>query len=183
MRCDRQPAGARLGASPIITVHMQSEAPIRPISRDPALAKAQSDAKGMSPSTRKALIIAVIFLVAVIALIVVAVWALLQNPGLTANIRDIVIILAAAVLMLTNVAIGALLLVLVYRLQDLIHVLRTEIKPTLTNVSQTVRTVTGTARMVSDSVAKPTIRAASIIAGMQQIAKVTRRKVDERRER
>jgi hypothetical protein len=163
---------------------MQSEAPNRPYeARDAALAKAERDAQGMSPTTRKAIIIAVVFLIVVIALMVLAVWAMLQDPPRTANIRDIVIILATGVMMLTNIAIGALLLVLVYRLQDLIHVLRTEIKPTLSNVTQTVRTVTGTAKMVSDSVAKPTIRAASIIAGVQQVARVTRRKVNERRER
>jgi hypothetical protein len=163
---------------------MQSEAPNRPYeTRDPALSRAEREAKGMSPTTRKAIIVAVIFLVVVIVLMVLAVWAMLQDPARTANIRDIVIILATGVILVTNIAIGALLLVLVYRLQDLIHVLRTEIKPTLSNVSQTVRAVTGTAKMVSDTVAKPTIRAASIIAGVQQVAKVTRRKVNERRDR
>jgi hypothetical protein len=165
-------------------VFMQSEATNRPFdARDATLAKAEREAQGMSPTTRKAIIISVVFLVVLIALMVLAVWAMLQDPPRTANIRDIVIILATGVLMLTNIAIGVLMLVLVYRLQDLIHVLRTEIKPTLSNVTQTVRTVTGTAKMVSDSVAKPTIRAASIIAGVQQVARVTRRKVNERRER
>jgi hypothetical protein len=144
---------------------------------------AKRKAEGTSATSRKAIVLAAVFLVVIIALTVLAVWFLASNPGRTATIRDIVIVLLAVVLMLTNIAIAAVLLVLVYRLQDLIHVLRNEIVPTLTNVSSTVRTVTGTAKMVSDSVAKPTIRAASMIAGLQQVAKVTRRKVNERRER
>ncbi len=139
--------------------------------------------EGMSATTRKAIIVAVIFLLLMIVLTVLAIWFLASDPARTANIRDIVLVLMAVTMMLTNIAIAAVLLVLVYRMQDLIHVLRNEIIPTLSNVTQTVRTVTGTAKLVSDSVARPTIRAASIIAGLQRVAKVTRKKVSDRRDR
>jgi NADH:ubiquinone oxidoreductase subunit 3 (subunit A) len=131
--------------------------------------------------SRKALIVAIVFLVVLIALIALAVWALSLDPVRTANIRDIVLIIGALGLLLVNIGIGVLMIVLIYRLQDLIHLLRNEIKPTLGNVTQTVRTVTGTARMVSDNVAGPVIRAAGIIAGLRQVARSTRRKVDRRR--
>lgn len=150
---------------------------------DDAVSAANRQSKGLSSTSKKALVIAVIFLIVIIALTVLAIWFLASNPARTANIRDIVIVLMAVVMMLTNIAIAAVLLVLVYRLQDLIHVLRNEIIPTLANVSNTVRTVTGTAKLISDSVAKPTIRAASFIAGVQQVAKVTRKKVNDRRDR
>ena len=143
----------------------------------------EADAKASAANGRKAVVIAVLLLVVLLALIIVAVWLLASNPARTANIRDIVIVLSAVVLMLTNIAIAGLLIILIYRMQDLVHVLRTEVQPTLSNVAQTVRAVTGTARMVSDNVAGPTIKAAGIIAGLQQVARTTRRKVNERRER
>jgi hypothetical protein len=161
---------------------MQTEAYTRERA-DAVLNAAEKRTQAATAVSRKATIIAVIFLIVLIALMILIVWLLTRDPARTANIRDIVIVLAAGVMMLTNLAIGAVLIVLVYRLQDLIHILRNEIQPTLANVSQTVRSVTGTARLVSDSVAKPTIRAASFVAGLQQVARVTRRKVNERREK
>jgi methyl-accepting chemotaxis protein len=149
--------------------------------RDPSIDKVHSEAKGMSSTTRKAIIWLVIALVIVIALTVLAIWFLAINPARTATIRDIVIVLLAVTVMLTNVAIAGVLFVLVFRLQDLIHVLRNEIIPTLNTVSQTVKTVSGTAKLVSDGVARPTIRAAGILAGVQQVARVTRKKVNDRR--
>ncbi len=143
----------------------------------------EADAKVSAANGRKAAVIAVILLVVLLALIIVAVWLLASNPARTANIRDIVIVLSAVVLMLTNIAIAGLLIILIYRMQDLVHVLRTEVQPTLSNVAQTVRAVTGTARMISDNVAGPTIKAAGVIAGLRQVARTTRRKVNERRER
>lgn len=135
----------------------------------------------MSPTTRRAVIWLVVVLVVLIALIVLAVWFLAVNPARTANIRDIVIVLLAVTMILANIAIASVLFVLVFRLQDLINVLRHEIIPALNTVSATVKTVSGTAKLVSDSVAKPTIRAASIIAGVQRVASVTRKKVRDRR--
>jgi hypothetical protein len=142
---------------------------------------ATQKAEGMSPTSRKAVIWLVVALVVLIALTVLAVWFLASNPARTANIRDIVIVLLAVTMMLANIAIAAVLFVLVFRLQDLINVLRHEIVPTLNTVTNTVKTVSGTAKLVSDSVAKPTIRAASIIAGVQRVASVTRKKVRDRR--
>ena len=82
---------------------------------------------------------------------------------------------------LINIAIGGVLILLIFRLQDLTRVLRDEIQPTLAEVSATVRTVTGTARMVSEQVARPTIKAAGFIAGVQGVARAARRRFDDLR--
>jgi hypothetical protein len=135
----------------------------------------------VSGNRRKVMLLSVVFLLVTLGLIALAAWFLSSNPARTANIRDILLVMMAFVLIITNIAIAGVLLVLVYRLQDLVQLLRSEIVPMLGNVSSTVRNVTGTARMVSDSVAKPTIKAASFIAGVQQAARVTRDKVSPRK--
>jgi hypothetical protein len=63
----------------------------------------------------------------------------------------------------------------------LIELFRSEVKPTLTNVSDTVKQVRGTTEFVSDSVAKPAIKIAGFMAGIRTIAKATKKKVNDRR--
>jgi hypothetical protein len=163
---------------------MEAEGTTARDTADTAAAEAAREAarqsKALSANSKKAAIVAVLLLLVLIALIVLVVWFLASDPARTANIRDIVIVLTALTMILINIAIGGLLLMLVFRLQDLIKVLREEIQPTLANVSQTVRSVTGTARMVSDNVAKPTIKAASFIAGVQGVASAAKKKVKDR---
>ena len=149
--------------------------------RPPVFDGAARKAQPAPSNGRKIAIVAGLFLLVTLALVALAVWFLSSNPARTANIRDILLVLMAFVLIITNIAIAGVLLVLVYRLQDLVRLLRDEIMPMLGNVTSTVRNVTGTARMVSDSVAKPTIKAASFIAGVKQAARVTRNKVNPRR--
>jgi hypothetical protein len=130
---------------------------------------------------RKATIVAAVLLVLLLTLTGLFIWFLWGDDARTAKIRDIVIILVASLTVLINIAIGGVLIVLLYRLQDLTKVLRNEIQPTLAEISSTVRTVAGTARMVSDQVAKPAIKAAGFFAGLQGAARAARRKFDERR--
>ncbi|MCS7056126.1 MAG: hypothetical protein NZM18_08170 [Thermoflexales bacterium] len=107
-----------------------------------------------------------IFLVALVLLI----YLLLQNPALTANIRDIVIILTAVVLILMSLIISVLLAILLYRVQELIHFLRAELVPILTETQKAARAVYGTTMFMSDSVAKPAIKAAGFVSRMQRMA-------------
>lgn len=130
----------------------------------------------------KAVIVTVVLLVLLMALTGLLIWFLWVDDARTAKVRDIVIILVASLTVLVNIAIGGVLILLLYRLQDLTRVLRNEIQPTLAEISATVRTVAGTARMVSDQVAKPTIKAAGFFAGLQGAARAARRKFDERRD-
>lgn len=104
------------------------------------------------------------------------VWFLAADAARTALIRDIVLVLVVSLSLLINIALGGVLILLIFRLQDLTKMLRDEIQPTLANMSETVRTITGTAKMVSDQVAKPTIKAASFIAGVQGAARAARRR-------
>lgn len=102
-----------------------------------------------------------------LAIILGVIFLLTRNPQLTANLRDIAIIAFATIGLIMSVIIGALLIVMIYYMQSLVALLRNEIKPMLANVQQTVQTVRGTTTLVSDNVAKPVIKFASFLAGLE----------------
>ncbi|MFN3705644.1 MAG: hypothetical protein ACK4WM_06600 [Thermoflexales bacterium] len=127
----------------------------------------------------------VVLLVAVVVLLVLVgvVVFLASNPARTANIRDIVLILSAVGLIVVNLAVGLLLVLLIFRLQLLVRLLITELIPLIREVGQdlrqTARTVRGTATFLSDQVAQPTIRLASFLAGLKGAARAANWKVRE----
>ena len=127
--------------------------------------------------TRQAIIVASI--VGVIALVVLIAFIifLASDAARTALIRDIVIVLASIGMLLMTIAIGILMVILIYRVQELIGFLRGELIPVISKIGNSVNQVTGTANFVSDSVARPTIKVASMVAGLQQMAKTTNSKV------
>lgn len=102
-----------------------------------------------------------------LALILAIIFLLTQNPALTANLRDIAIIAFAIVGLIMSIVIGTLLIVMIYYLQSLVALLRHEIRPMLVNLQQTVSTVRGTTTLVSDNIAKPVIKVASFLAGLE----------------
>lgn len=134
--------------------------------------------------TKKAGIIAAIVGVVALILFIGLIVFLASDAARTALIRDIVIILSAAAMFFMTIVIGILMVVLIYRIQDLIGFLRGELIPVINNVSNsinnvsgTVNNVTGTVNLVSDNVARPTIKFASMMAGLQQMAKAAQSKV------
>jgi K+ transporter len=115
----------------------------------------------------KRMIITLIAIAVVVVLVLVgSILFLAADPARTANIRDIFII----ALSLVSLAIGVLLVVLVWQLQSLIVLLRNEIRPLLINANQTVNTVRGTTVFMSDSVARPAIRVVSFFSGLRSAA-------------
>lgn len=127
--------------------------------------------------TRQAIIIASI--VGIISLIILIgfIIFLAVDPARTALIRDIVIVLASIGMLLMTIAIGILMVILIYRVQELIGFLRGELIPVISKIGNSVNQVTGTASFMSDNVAKPTIKVASMVAGLQQMAKTANSKV------
>jgi hypothetical protein len=131
----------------------------------PATGSAISGPAVPEPTTtnRKLVFGIIVFVVLFIVITVLVVILAVNNPGPTAVFRDLFIILLA----LVSIAIGGLMLVLIFQLQSLIALLRNEIKPMLTNANETVNTVRGTAVFVSDNLVKPTIGLASFAAGVR----------------
>ena len=70
------------------------------------------------------------------------------------NVRDVAIVLLA----LETLVIGALLAITLLQIRSLVRVLRDEVLPMLQSATDTVNTVKGTTRFVSDSVVHPIVR-------------------------
>ena len=100
-----------------------------------------------------------------LALIVLAVFALLQNDTRTANIRDIFIIFMA----FESLIIGAALVILVIQFASLINLLQNEVKPILQSTSETVNTLRGTTEFLSENLVEPVIKLNSYLAGLRRI--------------
>jgi cytochrome c biogenesis protein CcdA len=135
----------------------------------PGTTEIQPQPQPQAPEGRSALrtvgiVLGVLLFLAIIGAIG---YGMVANPGLTAVIRDISII----VLALVTIVIGLFLVILVFQLQSLIALLRDEIKPILESANQTASTVRGTTTFVSDAVVRPMIEAASVAAGVGRAVK------------
>lgn len=93
-----------------------------------------------------------------------AVYGLLQDPGTTANIRDIFIIFLA----FEALIIGAALIILILQVASLINLLQNEVKPILQATSETVNTLRGTTEFLSENLVEPVIRLNSYLAGLRR---------------
>ncbi len=103
--------------------------------------------------------------IVILALIVLAIIALLQNDTRTANIRDIFIIFMA----FESLIIGAALVVLVIQFASLINLLQNEVKPILQSTSETVNTLRGTTEFLSENLVEPVIKLNSYLAGLRKV--------------
>ena len=112
-----------------------------------------------------------------LAIVLGIIFLLTRNPQLTANLRDIAIIAFATISLVMSIIIGALLIVMIYYLQSLVALLRNEIKPMLANAQQTVQTVRTTTTLVSENVARPVIKMASFLAGLEGARSALRNKM------
>ena len=105
-----------------------------------------------------------------LALIVLSVIYLL-NPGTdTARFRDVFIIFMA----LESIVIGLVLIILVVQIARLINLLQNEIKPILDSTNETVSTLRGTTKFLSDNLAEPIIKLNEYFAGLQSFIKLIR---------
>ena len=94
----------------------------------------------------------------------------LLSPGLSsgetvARIRDVFIIIMA----FESLLIGAVLVILIFQMARLTNLLQNEIKPILDSTNETVSTLRGTSRFLSDNLAEPVIRLNEYAAGLQKL--------------
>jgi len=112
--------------------------------------------------------IAVLVLV-LILLVVAIIWAVQpQNQEVTRGVRDVAIIFLAFL----SIAIGAMLVALLYQVTMLTLLVRDEVKPLLESVNETMNTVRGTTAFMSDNVVQPTIKVASALSGVRRTLEV-----------
>lgn len=123
---------------------------------------------GMDAGQKKAAVIAVVIAAAVLALIGLGVWFLLQPTTDTARIRDVFIIFLA----LQSVLMGVALIVLIIQVARLIVLLQNEIKPILDSTNETVSSLRGTTIFLSDNLVEPVIKMNEYLAGFSQLIAV-----------
>ncbi len=115
-----------------------------------------------SKGNRTLVIILVIVLLAIIAGVVVLAT---QSPIVTQHVRDIFIILLA----LQMFVIGVALIVLIVQLATLTNLLQNEVRPILHSTTDTVNTLKGTVKFLSDNVTEPVIKLNSSIASLNKL--------------
>jgi ABC-type spermidine/putrescine transport system permease subunit II len=132
-----------------------------------ASSKSLDDSEEKSKSNTKYIIIGICIVVVVLALVILATIYLInpQNSDTTEQIRDIFIIFMA----FESLIIGVALVVLIIQLSTLINLLQNEIRPIINSTSETVNTLKGTARFVSDNISEPVIKVNQWIAVVKRI--------------
>ncbi len=113
------------------------------------------------------LIIGAIVLIAIIAGIVSLAF---QGGDTVGKVRDIFIILMALMMFVIGIA----LVVLIIQLADLTNLLKNEVRPIMKSTTDTVNTLKGTVRFMSDHLAEPVIKMNENLAGLEKIASLFR---------
>lgn len=105
-----------------------------------------------------------------LGVLVAGVVVLLQPGTDTGRIRDVFIIFMA----LESLVIGLALIVLIVQIARLINLLQNEIKPIIDSTNETVSTLRGTTRFLSDNLVAPVIKLNEYLASLNQIIRLVR---------
>ena len=114
-----------------------------------------------------AIVIVVLVVLAIIAGIVLLAFS---DADTVSIVRDIFIILMALMMFIIGVA----LVVLIVQLADLTNLLKTEVRPIIHSTSDTVNTLKGTVRFMSDNLTEPVIKLNESLASVKKIAELFR---------
>lgn len=120
---------------------------------------------GTTGRQRLLLAVAIVVLLGLAAGVVLAVSAMLGHPAQTETIRDIFIVFMA----LEGLVIGLTLVILIIQLARLTNLLQNEIRPILKSTQETVSTLRGTTRFLSDNLVEPVVKANSAMAAFRRI--------------
>lgn len=122
---------------------------------------------------KKYLATAIIIGVIIIALVVLATIFLIkpENSAMTEQLRDVFIIFMA----LTSLVLGIALVVLIIQLSVLINLLQNEIRPILDSTTETVNTLKGTTRFISNNITEPVIKLNQYLAMLKKLIKPSKR--------
>jgi hypothetical protein len=119
---------------------------------------------------RAVLIVGLVVLLGLAAAMVVAVSAMLRNPAETETIRDIFIIFMA----FETLVIGLALILLIVQLARLTNLIQNEVRPILESTNETVSTLRGTTRFLSDNLVQPVVKANSLAAALRRMLDLAR---------
>ena len=115
--------------------------------------------------TKRTMIGVTIGAIALLALLGVAIYFLLQPGTPTDKIRDVFIIVVA----LESLLIGVAMIILIIQLASLINLLQNEVKPILEATTETVNNLRGTAEFLGENVVEPVIKLNGYLAGLYRM--------------
>ncbi|MEA4812103.1 MAG: hypothetical protein VB108_06005 [Anaerolineaceae bacterium] len=115
--------------------------------------------------SKKIRLVAIILGILVLAIITGLVFLALGPAEVSAKVRDIFIILLA----LQMFVIGVALIVLIIQLASLSNLLQNEVKPILTSTTDTVNTLKGTVKFLSDNMTEPVIKLNASLASINKL--------------
>lgn len=122
---------------------------------------------------KKYLILSIAVIVVILTLVILATIFLLRAPEeTTAQIRDVFIIFMA----LESLVIGVALVVLIVQLSTLINLLQNEIRPIINSTNETVNTLKGTAKFISEHLTEPVIKINQFMAMVKRLINPSNRK-------
>ncbi len=124
----------------------------------------QEEKKDSKATTIALIAVALLFVIITAGSIVLA----FQSVETVAAVRDIFIILMA--LMLT--VIGVALVILILQVSNLINILKNDVKPILESGTDTVNTLKGTVRFLSDNLAEPVIKLNESLASLKKVGQL-----------
>ncbi|MBM3146136.1 MAG: hypothetical protein FJ010_14420 [Chloroflexi bacterium] len=107
-----------------------------------------------------------------LALLAAGIVFLMQPTTDTARFRDVFIIFMA----LESIVIGLALVILIVQIARLINLLQNEIKPIIDSTNETVSTLRGTTRFLSDNLVEPVIKLNEYLAGLGHFVRFIRPK-------
>ncbi|NLA79777.1 MAG: hypothetical protein GX853_03390 [Chloroflexi bacterium] len=111
-----------------------------------------------------------IALITLLFVIIIAgsIFLAFQSPQSVGAVRDIFIILMALML----VVIGTAMVILILQVSNLINILKNDIKPMLESGSDTINTLKGTVRFLSDNLTEPVIKLNESLASLKRIGQI-----------
>ena len=112
----------------------------------------------------------ILLLLALLALVLFAVVAMVNNPVKTETIRDIMIIFLAIEFSI----ISLVLIILIVQLALLTELLRNEVSPILKSTNETLANVRGTSEFLSDNLVRPVVKVNSSFAAMRRALDIIR---------
>lgn len=117
---------------------------------------------------RKIIIGVVLVVLLIMVGTIVAIYFLLQPTTDTERIRDVFIVMIAAMTLLM----GFVLVLLIVQLARLINLLQNEIRPILESTNETTRTLRGTAVFLSEHLSEPVIKMNEYSSGLQRLMEI-----------
>lgn len=109
-------------------------------------------------------VVAIIFVIIIAGSIILA----KQSPQIVGTVRDIFVILMALML----VVIGCALVILILQISNLINILKNDIKPILDSGTDTINTLKGTVRFLSNNLSEPVIKLNESLASLRRVGQL-----------